>query len=59
MASGQVATTWTSQGLSDALAVLTGIEAFEELTKDGRRTAADAAETLFMMASAFFTEATA
>lgn len=54
-ASEQASTAWTTDCVFDALTVLTGIEAFEALTADGRATAEEAAKTLFSMATVFFT----
>jgi AcrR family transcriptional regulator len=53
-ASKQLAPGWTSDGVYDALNVLTGIEAFEALTSQRGRTPSDAADALFAMAHVFF-----
>lgn len=55
-ASTHLAAGWTTDGVCDALEILTGIEAFEVLTTRASRTASDAAEALFSMARSFLAE---
>lgn len=52
--SGQVAPGWRIDDVADALAVLTGIEAFEVAMSSSSRSASDAAGLLFAMARGFF-----
>lgn len=52
VASDEAAPGWNAETITDALTILTGIEAFEALTTRSRTPAA-AAETLFSMAGAF------
>lgn len=54
--SGRMAAGWTGDTVCDALEILTGIEAFEVLTKKSGRTASDAADALFSMAQAFLVD---
>ena len=53
-ASDQLARGWTVGDVYDALTIITGIEAFEDLIRDHNRTADDASEALFKMTRAFF-----